>query len=124
MNSYTIDIFKRKYPKLQSVVANIGGIIKLFLTIAQILSRFISEKMLNIELANIFSSNNDSYELIMMKENYDDLNLRKNISSKQNIIINSRMKNSKFSSFGLKSNNMEFKKLTFIQTVIPIICQK
>lgn len=52
INSSQFDQYKRTYPKLQSVVANIGGIFKFITVIAQIISQFVTEKMMFVNLAN------------------------------------------------------------------------
>ncbi len=42
--------YMRIYPKLQSVVAYIGGMMKFIITIAQILSNYVSTKLMNFNI--------------------------------------------------------------------------
>jgi hypothetical protein len=49
-----IDQYKRSYPKFQSVLANIGGVMKFILSFAQFIAKFVTSQMLDIDLSNTF----------------------------------------------------------------------
>lgn len=51
-NSFTIDKYSRTYQKLQSVVANIGGALKLILTLAQTFTRLITHHIYIFNLSS------------------------------------------------------------------------
>jgi hypothetical protein len=53
MNSMYADRHKRLYPKLQSVLANIGGVMKFILFIGNVLAKYITANMMIIDLSNI-----------------------------------------------------------------------
>lgn len=46
------DNYKRGYPKLQNVVADIGGVASLLFTIASVIAGYVSDQMLNLYMGN------------------------------------------------------------------------
>jgi hypothetical protein len=54
LNQNMILKFKRGYPKLQSVVANIGGIMKFIMMVSSLLSQYVSSQLFYVDLANYF----------------------------------------------------------------------
>jgi hypothetical protein len=62
LNENTLEKYKRTYPKLQSVIANVGGIIKFIMTLSNFIANYITSQMLDVELSNYFISNDDNKE--------------------------------------------------------------
>jgi hypothetical protein len=64
INQNSIEKYKRSFPKVQSLIANLGGIIKFILTISTFFSEYITSQMLMAELSNNFIySDKDSIDL-------------------------------------------------------------
>ena len=49
-----LERYKRTYPKFQSVLASIGGVMKLFVTVAQIFTNFLTYQMMVVDITNSF----------------------------------------------------------------------
>jgi hypothetical protein len=124
-----LDYYKRNYPKLQSVVANIGGVIKFIMTISNFLSQYISSQMLEVELCNEFISENNKEEykntnIIQMTSNNNlfyplsTINPISNTNFPAKLML-PKIYHSNISKFKLVK---ERKKLTFVESLIPKKC--
>jgi hypothetical protein len=51
MNSQYAELYKRSYPKIQSVMANIGGMLKFITFCAKIISEYFTSNMMYIDLS-------------------------------------------------------------------------
>ena len=60
LNENILEKYKRTYPKLQSVLANVGGIIKFIMTISNFITTYITSQMLDVEMSNYFISDDDN----------------------------------------------------------------
>jgi hypothetical protein len=70
-----VDKYKRFYPKLQTVLANIGGVMKFIMFIGQMITQIITTKIMYIDLSNSFVDHD-------IKENeYTNLNFMLNVNS-------------------------------------------
>ena len=77
--SNRIDVYERKYMKFQTVLANIGGILKAITTIGMVISYFYEQTGFEVDLTNkiFYISNNISNSSItkMMTKKTEDSNL-------------------------------------------------
>jgi hypothetical protein len=53
LNGDTADVYRRTYPKLQQLLANIMGVVDVILVVCNIISQYISYQMMIIDLSNI-----------------------------------------------------------------------
>jgi hypothetical protein len=114
LNANVFDSFKRTYPKLQTLVANIGGVIKFIVTLAQFFSRYVSEKMLSVHLANYFADlsehggkGGEIKETFKTNSNLNQLpNNTNNLPNPHNEINYSVLKNNNNSNFNLNNSRI------------------
>jgi hypothetical protein len=103
-NTNVFDNFKRNYPKLQSIVANIGGVIKFIMIIAQVLSKYISSQMLQVDLSNNFHYPSDEADNKLKKKKSHHIQLpsisspEKTLTSNEEILGTYHKKSKKTSS--------------------------
>jgi hypothetical protein len=104
LNSRYADDYKRFYPKLQSVVANIGGIMKLITFVGQIITSFITSKYMYILLSNrIIKTDDDNVKLPIERKMIDE--------NRSDIKINNLTRSS--------GKNVVFSKVGFFQIFLP-----
>lgn len=105
-----IDQYKRSYPKFQSVLANIGGVMKFILSFAQFIAKFVTSQMKDIELSNAFvfhhSNNNDENEENEEKENEDCKNNKIFVQGVKGVNSNSKQVSDNTTCKELNINNL------------------
>jgi hypothetical protein len=127
-----VDFYKRTYPKIQFVLANIGGVLKFIMTISSFLTQFYSSQVLDIELSNNFIY--DKY-----KDDENNMKIINNTSNKISkiapkiskiTIYNKNLPNRSFVSENLNLYSLNIKKdkekkrLAFLEALLPKICLK
>lgn len=81
-----VDLYKRTYPKIQYVFANIGGLLKIISTISSVFTKFITSQILDVELSNNFISgtnkerDNNNLKVNHNHNNYNNNNINYNFS--------------------------------------------
>jgi hypothetical protein len=65
------DNYRRSYPKLQNVIANIGGVVSLLFSIARILAGYISDQMLSLLMGNYMFDLSFGVDPPYQKEGYN-----------------------------------------------------
>jgi hypothetical protein len=78
LNENSIEKYKRSYPKLQTVAASIGGIVKFIMTISEFIVIYITSQMLHVELSNVCISNDEPQLQKMKKKKTDPIRLSQN----------------------------------------------
>jgi hypothetical protein len=125
-----VDYYKRTYPKIQSVVANIGGVLKFIMTISSFLSQYISSQMLGIELSNnfIYDKDKEGNKSSKGMEVTSFNNLKSYRPSSTATIFNKNLPNRVTTPKNFYSNIAIFKKikerksLTFFEALMPKNC--
>jgi hypothetical protein len=125
-----VDQYKRTYPKIQSVVANIGGVLKFIMTISSFLSKYISLQMLEVELSNNFICDKDKEQNKNRKvvEMTSCNNLKSYPLSSTVTILNKNFPDKNMIPKNINSTISEIKKvkqrkrLTFVEALMPKKC--
>jgi hypothetical protein len=116
LNENTIQKYKRTYPKLQTVVANIVGIVKFIMTVSHFIVTYITSQMLHVELSNVCISIGETQHQKMKKK----------IASHIPLSENSPVKSYELRTGQATSRNLNQKRasLSFIDSALLSICVK
>jgi hypothetical protein len=97
MNSDYAELYKRTYPKIQSIMANIGGILKLITFIAKLISEYYTSNMMFIDLSNEIIHFEDSEKATTLQNLNDTQPKLNNIVKTVNSLSNVNLKRKKIS---------------------------
>jgi hypothetical protein len=107
MNTAYADKYKRTYPKLQEVLANIGGILNLILTIAQVITTNVTTQRFYIHLSNIVINHEEEYKSPKTRVEQTTSN-RELTSIGKNVVL----------------KKPAFKSISFWEALLPTPCTK
>jgi len=118
--------YKRSYPKLQTVVASIGGVYSFITTVAGFIANFVTEKIMFMEISNksmdLEVNLHKNYQtelktiiqsLIKNEETNNKMNDRSDVSESINLnfLIGNKLKD--------HTKNSKNRKLTILESILP-----